>query len=158
MPTTRPHPRPPRPGLVRRPAGAFGWLGAHLLHEGWLARVGPDAAAVLVLLALAADRHGASYFGRARMAESLGLDVPRVDSALARLRGTGLVVHRPWRQGCADGVWQLLPVPRRGVPANQPEPRVRERPSGNAPMHVAAILAQLGFATNRQDLAEPISR
>jgi hypothetical protein len=72
---TRPRPRPPRPDLVRQPAGAFGWLDAHLLHEGWLARLGVDATAVLLLLALAADRHGASYFGRRRMADALGLSV-----------------------------------------------------------------------------------
>lgn len=154
MSATRPHPRPPRPELVRRPAGAFGWLDAHLLHEGWLARLGPDAAAVLVLLALAADRHGASYFGRARMAESLGLTVPRVDAALTRLRDLGLVAHRPWRPGCADGVWQLLPVPHRGASHDQTAARARAGVDTNAPMHIAAILAQLGIATNRQDAAE----
>ena len=60
-------PEPPRPELVRRPTGGLGWLPAALLHEGWLARLGPDAAAVLLLLALAADRYGASFYGRARM-------------------------------------------------------------------------------------------
>lgn len=107
----RPRPSPPRPDLVRQPTSAFGWLDARLLHERWLSRVGPDATAVLVLLSLAADRHGASYYGRDRMASLLGLDRGALDRALARLLEFGLVTQRPWRVGCVDGVWQLLPLP-----------------------------------------------
>ena len=107
----RPRPVPPRPDLVRRPAGSFGWLDDRLLKDGTLARIGPEAAAVLVLLALAADRHGASFYGRRRMAEALGMDRGAVDRALASLRHAGLVDHRPWKPGLTDGVWQLLPLP-----------------------------------------------
>lgn len=107
----RPPPVPPRPELLRRPPGAFGWLDARLLHEGWLAHLGPDATAVLVLLALAADQRGASFYGRARMTSRLGIALPAVGRALDRLLKTGLVAHRPWRAGDPDGVWQLLPLP-----------------------------------------------
>lgn len=103
-------PVPPRPDLVRRPQAPFGWLEAHLLHEHWLRRLQPDATALLLLLALAADRRGASYYSRARMADSLGMDVERVDRALERLLEAGLVDLRPWRTGARDGVWQILPV------------------------------------------------
>lgn len=105
-------PVPPRPDLVRRPQAPFGWLEAHLLHEQWLRRLQPDATAVLLLLALAADRRGASYFSRGRMADSLGMDVDRVDRALETLLDAGLVDLRPWRAGGRDGVWQILPVER----------------------------------------------
>lgn len=149
MPATRPRPRPPRPDLVRRPSDAFGWLDAHLLHGGWLARLGPDAAAVLVLLALAADRHGASFYGRQRMAVALGMTCSAVDAALARLRSLDLVAHRPWQPGQLDGVWQLLPVPGR----DRPDPR-RADDAVNTPVHIAAILAQLGIATDRRNPAE----
>lgn len=108
----RPRPAPPRPDLVRRPRGAFGWLDARLLHDGWLARLGPRATAVLTLLAIAADEHGASYYGRSRMAAMLEMLLQEVDDALDVLVHVGLVEHRPWRPGCRDGVWQLLPVRR----------------------------------------------
>jgi hypothetical protein len=105
-------PTPPQPDLVRKPQGPFGWLEAHLLHDHWLARLQPDATAVLLLLALAADRRGSSYYSRARMADRLGIEIGRVDRALDRLLEAGLVDLRPWRTGGRDGVWQILPVER----------------------------------------------
>jgi len=104
-------PEPPRPDLERRPRGPFGWLSARLLHEGWLARLGPEATSVLVLLALAADRRGASYYGREKMGCMTGLERKQVDRGLEILRAAKLVELRPWRQGHPDGVWQLLPLP-----------------------------------------------
>lgn len=127
-------PIPPRPDLVRRPDCGFGWLEDRLLHDGWLRDLGSDATAILLLLALAADRRGASFFARDRMATSLGLDRDRVDHALHRLQDLDLVAHRPWRPGHRDGVWQLLPVPRR-----QPSTRA------NRTLSAAQILHQLGL-------------
>ena len=46
---------------------------------------GPHATAVLVLLALAADRRGASFFSRDRMAQALGMSQHDVDVALRTL-------------------------------------------------------------------------
>ncbi|MBL9087410.1 MAG: hypothetical protein JNM10_09725 [Planctomycetia bacterium] len=71
---------------------------------------------MLTLLALAADRHGASCYGRVRMAQRLGMAVARVDLALERLKDLGLVDHRPWRHGDPDGVWQLTSLPPRDEP------------------------------------------
>ena len=127
-------PTPPHPDLVRKPSAPFGWLEAHLLHQHWLQRLQPDAIAVLLLLALAADRHGASYFSRARMADRLGIDVGRVAAALARLLNLGLVAFKPWRRDAKDGVWQILPVEQS-----------RETRS-NTILSVAELLRSLGFA------------
>lgn len=126
-------PTPPHPDLARRPRGPFGWLEAHLLHDRWLAQLGPEASAVLLLLALAADRRGASFYGRGRMGDALGMDVSRVDRALDRLVELRLVAYRPWRPGGRDGVWQLLPIKQE---------RVSRRGEG---VHVAELLRSLGF-------------
>jgi hypothetical protein len=103
-------PKPPRPGLQRKPARGFGWLDAELLHEHWLPSIGADGLAVLAFLALAADREGASYYGRARIAAELNLTIDRLDRALDTLLELRLVAHRPWRDGHRDGVWQILPM------------------------------------------------
>ena len=131
----RPPPTPPHPELLRQPRGAFGWLDAGLLHEGWLAELGPHAAAVLLLLALAADRRGASFYGRDRMAVALDLSREELDAALVRLLDAGLVAHRPWRAGRSDGVWQLLPPPLRRVPAR-----------AGRQVSAAEVLRSLGFS------------
>ncbi len=108
----RERPIPPHPELVRHPPRSFGWLDARLLREEWLARLGPEPVAVLTLLALAADRHGASFYRRETMALALSLPRRELDRSLGRLLELELVAHRPWLPGHLDGVWQLLPLPR----------------------------------------------
>ena len=130
----RERPIPPRPELVRRPSRSFGWLDARMLQDGWLSRLGPDATAVLTLLALAADEHGASFYGRGRMAAVLGLDAHALDRALVRLLALGLIAHRPWRAGHPDGVWQILPVPA-----------LAPRNVSSGPTAIHDILGQLGL-------------
>jgi hypothetical protein len=134
--TARRRPQPPRPDLVRRPDGPFGWLPARFLHDGWLARCGPEGSAVLLLLALAADRTGSSFYGRDRMAVALSLDRQALDRGLARLLQLGLVEQRPWRPGHPDGVWQLTPPPQ------------APQRSAAAPLSIGALLQQLGLSSS----------
>lgn len=134
-----PAPSPPRPDLTRQPTRAFGWVDAELLHAGWLARLGAEGVAVLMLLAVAADRRGASFYSRARMAERLDLAPAAIDAGLARLLKLDLVAFRPWRAGARDGVWQILPLPTASgshlpAPTTTPGPR-----------SLAAILGELGI-------------
>jgi len=102
---------PPRPELVREPTGRFGWLDDRLLRDEWLSRLGPEPTAVLTLLALAADRRGASFYRRETMALALSMPRHEIDRSLDRLFELGLVDFRPWGAGHIDGVWQLLPLP-----------------------------------------------
>ena len=139
----RPPPSPPRPELYRRPAGRFGWLEDRLLQERWLADLGPNAPAVLVLLALAADRRGASYYSRARMASLLSMDLDQVDHSLKRLQALNLLAFRPWRPTSRDGVWQLLPLP---VP-NPPKQPTQRSSTQNEPTSIANILKSIGLST-----------
>ena len=133
---------PPKPDLIRRPAGRFGWLDDRLLREDWLSRLGPEGTSVLVLLALAADRHGASFYGRERMAQRLGMRRTEIDQALRRLLELRLVAHRPWRQGHADGIWQLLPLPA-------PQPR------GGEAVSLGDVLKSLNLPIPASSLPKP---
>ncbi len=137
----RDKPAPPHPSLKRRPTSAFGWLDARLLHQRWLAGLGPDATAVLTLLALAADDQGASHWSRARMTQALRTSRRSLDAALQRLLDRGLVAHRPWRSGHADGVWQLLPLPE-AEETGQAQPANR---TGAAAGNIAEILRNRGL-------------
>jgi len=112
----RERPVPPHPEIERRPPRSFGWLDARLLHDRWLGRLGPEALAVMTLLALAADSHGASFYRRETMAIALGMRRRELDRCLERLEDLRLVAHRPWTSGHIDGVWQLMPLPEGGEP------------------------------------------
>jgi len=139
--TKRPPPAAPRPDAIRQARAGFGWLDTRLLRDRWLPDLGVDAVAVLAFLALAADRRGVSFYARDRMALELGIDLPRLDQALDRLRTLGLLAHRPWRRGRRDGVWQILDVPGGAtVPAQQP---------GQAA--IADVLLDLGFKPPNQN-------
>ncbi|MBK8977622.1 MAG: hypothetical protein IPM29_17420 [Planctomycetes bacterium] len=98
-----------------------------------------------MLLAIAADRHGASFYGRDRMAGVLGITRQHVDAALARLLDFGLVTFRPWRAGGQDGVWQLLPLPVRSANA---------RSGANRELSIAEVLRTLGFQPRQGHTAE----
>jgi hypothetical protein len=108
----RERPIPPHPELERLPPRSFGWLDARLLRDEWLGMLGAEPVAVLTLLALAADRHGVSFYRRETMALALSMPRRELDRSLDRLLDLGLVAHRPWIPGHIDGVWQLLPLPR----------------------------------------------
>jgi hypothetical protein len=86
-----------------------------------------------VLLALAADRRGASFYRRDTMARALSMTRTALDRSLERLLELGLVDLRPWLPGHPDGVWQLLPVPRApwkpSAPPSRNETRTTERAS-----------------------------
>ena len=136
----RPPPTPPHPDMLRRPRGPFGWIEDRMLRDGWLARIGVDAVGVLVLLVLAADRRGASFYSRDRMAGALRIDRARVDAALAELLDHRLVDMRPWRPGHREGVWQILPVPESS--------RDSDRIGGV--MRAADVLRLMGLADERK--------
>jgi len=104
-------PIPPHPELVRTPTRCFGWLDARLLRDEWLGMLGVEALAVLTLLALAADGHGASFYRRETMALALSMPRRELDRCLERLVELRLVAHRPWNPSHIDGVWQILHVP-----------------------------------------------
>jgi len=108
----------PRPDRVRSLDGvAFGWIATALLRDGWLRVLGPDDVTAYVLLCLAADRDGVSFYRRGRMARALGLGEAEVGRALDRLARLDLVAYRPFHGGAPDGFWQVLSTPAGGPPS-----------------------------------------
>lgn len=108
----------PRPDRVRTLNGTyFGWIAVVLLRAGWLKVLRPDDVAVYLLLCLAADRKGVSFYRRGRMACEIGLGEDGVNTALGRLVRFDLIAHRPFRPGAPDGFWQVLSVPAGGPPS-----------------------------------------
>lgn len=108
----------PRPERLRRLEGtSFGWIATALLRAGWLKVLSPGDVATYVLLCLAADRDGVSFYRRGRMACELGLGEDELDAALERLLRLDLVAHRPFRAGAPDGFWQVLALPLEGPPS-----------------------------------------
>ncbi len=71
----------------------------------------PALSSVLVLLSLAANTQGASWYVRERMAALLGMSREKVDRALDKLLMKKLVAFHPWKRDPLNGVWQLLPLP-----------------------------------------------
>ena len=62
---TRVVPRPDRVRTLDRTP--FGWLAASLLRRGWLSVLSTEDVKTYVLLCLAADREGVSFYRRGRM-------------------------------------------------------------------------------------------
>lgn len=147
MKPERARPLPPRPQFLRRPRGPFGWLDARLLHDRWLQKMGTDGIATLALLALAADGRGASFYGRRRMAETIGLSIERLDRALERLVRLGLLDFRPWKRGQRDGVWQVLSVDDDARPGEADERSYAQgEPLGERqPEAIADVIKRLGI-------------
>lgn len=146
-------PLPPRPDLWRRPREPFGWLPVRVLHQNWLCSLGPEVAAVLLLLALAADGRGASFYGRDRMASALCMTRRVLDQALQRLTQLGLLAFRPWNRTSQDGVWQLLPLPNEKPDDPQPPGEIAPASSRSPsePTMLAELLRQLSSRHTRSD-------
>jgi hypothetical protein len=112
---TRVVPRPERVRTLQRTS--YGWIATDLLRRGWLGVLSPDDVTTYVLLCLAADREGISFYRRGRMARELGLGEDGLNAAIRRLVRFDLVAHRPFRPGAPDGFWQVLALPPGGPPS-----------------------------------------
>jgi len=108
---------PVEPNAVREIPHSFGWAD-HAIRKH-LSRLTPVEIALYFFLILAADRHGLSCWRMERIARELGhLDFAEVFAARETLTAMGLVAYRPWSTHCVDGVYQVLPVPKK--PAGLP--------------------------------------
>lgn len=129
------------PRRIRCPRGAYGWVDLRIVTDGFLERLGRDAALTYLFFCSVGDRQGLSFWGRSKMARVLGMDPPAIQSALDKLVVANLVAAR-------DRVVQVLPVPH---PAAEPAV-VGETPGGSS--IGASSAAQSAGSTASRQLSE----
>jgi hypothetical protein len=101
MTGSRALPRPDRVRTVERP---FGWVPCRMLTNGTIASMSPDERQLYLVLALAADRQGVSFYGDKRIARILACTQQELELARHALMARELVAY--------DGAtYQLLPLP-----------------------------------------------
>ena len=126
-----------RPDRLRRIERPFAWLPCRLLTEGWLGSLSIPANLLHLLLSLASDRQGLSYFGDPRICAELSLSPDELHSARQELINRDMLAF--------DGrIYQLLPLPRRLAIPRQARPAQGARDRGAAgPEHVGQILNRI---------------
>ena len=94
--------RPDRLRTVERP---FGWVPCRILTNGTIASMSPMEKQLYLVLALAADRHGISFYGDKRIQRTLGCTREELAYARAALIARDLLAY--------DGTtYQLLRLPQ----------------------------------------------
>ena len=100
----------PEPQRVRRIAGSFAWIDHRLLRNGLLAVMTHAEQSLYLFLALAADRHGVSFYRQEKIGDLLGLDEQALAVARDRLMELRLLAFAPYSVTSPNGFYQLLPV------------------------------------------------
>jgi hypothetical protein len=95
---------------VRRIEGSFAWIDHRLLRNGYLAVMTHADQALYLFLALAADRHGVSFYRKERICGVLGLDFGQFEVARDRLIDLKLIAFEPYSAATPNGHYQVLPV------------------------------------------------
>jgi hypothetical protein len=106
---TRPVPVP-QPSRVRKIQHSFAWIDHRLLRHGFLDVMTHADQSLYLFLALAADRHGVSFYRREKICDHLGMDLPVFEVARDRLITFGLLAFQPYSALSPNGFYQILPV------------------------------------------------
>lgn len=102
--------RIPQPQRVRRIENSFAWIDHRLLRSGYVEVMSHQDQALYLFLALAADRHGVSFYRKEKICDLLGLDFAEFEVARDRLIELGLVAFEPYTALAPNGFYQVLPV------------------------------------------------
>jgi len=92
------------PWRLRRIPHGFGWVDHRILRNGFLRLCTPDAMALYLLLVLAADGNGVSFYGDRLLCSTLGLSMQRLESARDNLVHADLIA---WQAP----LYQVLELP-----------------------------------------------
>jgi hypothetical protein len=100
----------PQPRRVRRIEKSFAWIDHRLLRNGFLQVMTHQDQALYLFLALAADRHGVSFYRKEKICDTVGLDWGDFEVARDRLIDLKLLAFASYSAISPNGHYQLLPV------------------------------------------------
>jgi hypothetical protein len=100
----------PQPQRVRRIEKSFAWIDHRLLRNGYLPVMTHQEHALYLFLALAADRHGVSFYRKEKICDATGLDWVQFEVARDRLIDFKLIAFEPYSALTPNGYYQVLPV------------------------------------------------
>lgn len=107
---SKPKYRIPQPQRPRRITTSFAWIDHRLVRDGYLAGMTHQDQSLYLFLALAADRHGVSFYRKEKICDLLGLDFGAFEVARDRLIHLGLLAFAPYSALSVNGFYQLLPI------------------------------------------------
>ena len=107
---SKPNYRIPQPQRLRRISTSFAWIDHRLVHNGYLAVMTHQDQSLYLFLALAADRHGVSFYRKEKICDLLGLDFAAFEVARDRLINLRLIAFAPYSALSVNGFYQLLPM------------------------------------------------
>ena len=100
----------PQPQRVRRIETSFAWIDHRLLRNGYLQVMTHLDQVLYLFLALAADRHGVSFYRKEKICDLLELDFHPFEVARDRLIDLKLIAFQPYSALTPNGYYQVLPV------------------------------------------------
>lgn len=100
----------PQPQRVRRIEKSFAWIDHRLLRNGYLPVMTHQDQALYLFLALAADRHGVSFYRKEKICDVSGLDWGQFEVARDRLIDLKLIAFESYSAMSPNGHYQVLPV------------------------------------------------
>jgi len=143
---SKPNYRIPQPQRLRRITTSFAWIDHRLVHNGYLAVMTHQDQSLYLFLALAADRHGVSFYRKEKICDLLGLDFGAFEVARDRLINLGLIAFAPYSALSVNGFHQVLPIEGPAPDMLALAPAITAPPAAAAvsgPPAVANMAAQL---------------
>jgi len=129
------------PQRLRRVPRQFSWIDQRLVRDGHIARCGPAALALYLLLVTVADAQGLSYYSDAKAAQLLSLSSAELVQARRQLILGGLVAYR-------NPLYQVL-----SLEPEQAQPPVMER-TGEL-LSMSAVMRRMFEAGQARPSASP---
>ena len=108
-----------RPDRLRTVEHPFGWLPCRVLTNGTIASMSPLERQLYLMLALAADRRGISFYGDQRVQHILGCTPDQLERARTALIARDLLAHE-------GNTYQLLSTPPDTIPIASMSPKLSQ--------------------------------